>query len=304
MRHVWSRLLIVATAVAALVPASSAGAPAAASATLFTTPFVYKGYSWSLVASNTGGKSSLLISATKHAGGATQTHIYTFQSGVSFTASPTLSSANLVAHLGQYGTIRARFRGAGALTLRGLPPPCKGPKFSSRAGSLSGFAFVADTTFFKRVAKAPVAATVGRLGAGVQLNCGGPVKPPTGALSLSGSATTGGIVSVSATKTAAGAVTQSVSVFEEQAKTAPATVFHTITTPAPTGSFTAAPDLSSASVNAVGPFLSGTLSFTASGASGNTAAGTLSGNYTAKFDVIGPQSPAAAGDLPGVLTRS
>ena len=62
--------------------------------------------------------------------------------------------------------------------------------------------------------------------------------------------------------------------------------------------------MSSASVNAVGPFLSGTLSFTAAGASGNTAAGTLSGNYTAKFDVIGPQSPAAAGDLPGVLTRS
>jgi hypothetical protein len=262
-----------------------------------------------VIVSNQAGKASLLLSATKTAGGATQSHTYSFSSGVSFTVRPSLSTATLFARLGRYGTVKATFRGSGALATKSLPPPCTGPKFQSRTGSLVSFGFTADTTFFRKVAKSPLAATISRLGGTGNVSCGGAgsgvgTKPPAGGASLAGFATGAGTTTVVVSKDASGAVTQTVTFSGEPAQNVPTTVSHMITTQAQSGSFTFADDLSSATVTGAGPFLSGNLNFTSTGSFGNTAAGTLSGDYTAKFDSVGPQSPASSGALQGTLTKS
>jgi hypothetical protein len=61
----------------------------------------------------------------------------------------------------------------------------------------------------------------------------------------------------------------------------------------PAFALVAAPDLSSATFHAFGPFLSGTGTYTASSSKKNgRTTGTLSGNITARFDTPGPLSIA------------
>lgn len=296
--------VLLALVVAALVPGAASSAPAASRPTLFTTPFTYKGYSWTMFAQD-GAKDSLSIIATKRAGKATQSHIYSFQQGVTFSANASLSSAKLTARLGTFGTIVMTFAGKGGLATTAPPPPCKGAKFQSRSGTLSGrpgFSFRADTGFFGKLSKPSLGARLSRQSGAGKLNCGGggpTVKPPSGGVSLFGTATGGGQLSVSVVKTAAGAVTQSVFLLES---TAPATVAHSITVPAPSSTFTVADDLSSATVQGQRPFLSGTLKFQGQGF-GNTAAGQLTGDFTAKFDSPGARKPAQGG-MQGTLIRS
>jgi len=301
-----SAVLATMGGVAALALPSAVAAPKAGPS-LVTSPFVYKGYNWTLIAS----KGSLEIFAVKKSGTATQTHLYAFGSGVSFVAPATLATAKLKANLGAFGTISATFKATTKLASRTLPPPCTG-KVKARTGALTGFAFTADTTFFKKVSSRSISATITNTAASPTQACGGSKpgptpKPPAGGLSLIGTNATAGagaILSIIASKTAAGAVTEAVTVTDDRAKTAPGTVIHSITTPASDSALTVSTDLKSATLTAAGAFLSGSLSFAAQGGYGSTQVGQLTGDYTAKFDSIGAQTPASAAPLQGTLTKS
>jgi hypothetical protein len=91
-------------------------------------------------------------------------------------------------------------------------------------------------------------------------------------------------------------VTESVIVTEDKTKTAPASINHMISSPAPGSAFTVAADLTSAHATGAGPFLSGALDF-AGAAQGTTAFGQITGDFTAKFDSIGPRSPSGTAIL-------
>lgn len=295
---------IVAAAVAAalVLPAS---ALAAKPATLIAKTFKHKGYAWSLIVTDNGAKDALTLLAAKHAGRSTQMHTYSFSRGVALKVAGNLGSATLNAKLGRYGSIRMAFRATGKLRSAAPPKGCTGEKAKSRPGKLAGkrgFAVTADSTFFRKIVTSVLAATLVRSG---RLECGGGGGggTPAGGLTLSGSNAAGDAVSLIASKSPSGAVTQIVSVVEAPTATAPASVSHAITAEGPSSSFTAAEDLSSAHVDGVGAFLAGALDFTADGAFGSSAFGTLSGGYTARFDSIGAQTPAAGG-LTGALTRS
>jgi hypothetical protein len=290
--------LAILAAVVSLVAATGATArqqtTAASSAVLYTTPFVYKGYSWSLTVTDGGasGADTLTLSATKRAGKALQTHSYSFSSGVSFTVIGKLASAKLTGSLGPFGTLKAFFKATGPLKKSGPPPGCTGPNSTGRAGALSGFGLVADTTFFKRVAKQLIHATLSLPGTG-QLSCGvgaaGPPPKTPGSTSLLVTQTGAETLLGSVTKAATGAVTEAVVVTEDKTKTAPASITHLISTPAPGSAFTVADNLTSAHATGVAPFLSGALDFTGV-AQGTTALGQIAGDFAAQFDSIGPRS--------------
>ncbi len=296
-------VLAVAASTAALSRASAVAARVATTPTLWTTPFTYKGYSWTLQVSGQGAQASLTISAIKQVGSASQMHVYSFRTGVRFTVDKNLSTAHLTASLGSFGTMKAAFRASGKLAARSLPAGCTGPKFLGRSGSLTGFAFVADTTFFKKVAKTPVNAALSRPSGPGQINCAGTgagttPKPTAGTVALMGTRTEAPMLSVMASRSASGAVTEVVTVNDRRGT---ATIMHMITSRAPTSAFTTTTDLSSATVTGVAPFLSGTLTFTSSGGYGSVATGTLSGSFTARFDSIGAQTPASTSPLQGTL---
>jgi hypothetical protein len=300
-------LAALAAVIALALPAGSAAAPPierATSATLFTTPFTARGYSWSMIV----GNGSLTIVGTKRRAGSSQTHMYTFQQGVELTASSSLSTATLSADLGRYGKIAMTFTGRGKLARSSAPRPCTGPGFVSKSGTLAGepgFSLVADGPFFGAIDRASLGARLSRQADPGTLDCssvGGLGKPPAGSVTLLGSRAAGDRLTVVATKSPGGAVTESATLIQDRASTAPATVKHTVSARAPSPAFTYADDLTSAAVHGVGPFLSGTLSFTAARASGDSAAGELTGDFTVEFGSPAAQTPAAAG-LDGTLVR-
>jgi hypothetical protein len=307
MRRTSAKWLLAAAALALIISAPGTAAPTAGSALLFTKSFSYKGYEWSLIATDgqSGKPDSLTIFGQKKSGRASQTHSWSFGKGVTFNASASLSSATLIAKLGRYGTINARFSGSGGLSTKSLPAPCKGPKFQTRDGDLSGFSFNADTTFFRKVSAGSLDASLTRQPASGQITCGtgtgggGVPRPKPGELSLSAFGTGGQKLSMVASKKSSGEVAQTVYVFDQAAPAS--AVVHAISATAPSSSFMAAGDLKSARVNGAGAFLSGTASFSAQTAFGKVATGKLSGSYVARFDSIGLK---AVTGLPATLTKT
>jgi hypothetical protein len=308
MKRTSAKWLLAAGALALIISAPSTAAPTAGSALLVTKSFSYKGYEWTLIATDgqSGKPDSLTIFSQKKSGSGSQSHSWSFGKGISFNASASLSSARLIANLGRYGTIDARFSGSGGLSTKSLPAPCKGPKFQTRDGNLSGFSFNADTTFFRKVSERSLDASLSRQPASGQIKCGtgsgggGIPKPKPGELSLSAFGAGGQRLSMVASKKPSGEVAQTVYVVDQAAAPASAVV-HAISATAPSSSFTAAGDLKSARVNGAGAFLSGTASFSAQAAYGKVATGKLSGSYRAKFDSIGPKGVAG---LPATLAKT
>jgi hypothetical protein len=293
-----------AALLALALPSAAHEAHAAQSASLVAS-FEHKGYAWTMIVTD-GARDSLTLMATRKAGQATQTHTYSFSSGVNFKVGAGLASATLTANLGQFGRVNAAFRAGAALRSSSPPRGCSGPKSEARAGTLGGkpgLGFTIDSTFFKTISKPSVKASIFRQKGAGQLRCGTPTGGGTGqpAGQISLIAASQDRLTISVTKSKVGAVTQSVTSFETVAG---ASVFHSISSPAAASTFTVADDLSTARVTGAGPFLSGALDFTASAAAGKVSPGTLAGNFTARFDSIGAKSPAAGGELFGTLTRS
>ncbi|HUE95447.1 MAG TPA: hypothetical protein VMN39_02255 [Longimicrobiaceae bacterium] len=99
--------LVLAPAAAART--GSSGQPAANGATLVSASFAHKGYVWTVIATDNGAKDALVFTAVRRSGASTQTHVYSFSSGVVFSVAKNLSSATLLTRLGAYGTMNARF---------------------------------------------------------------------------------------------------------------------------------------------------------------------------------------------------
>jgi hypothetical protein len=285
------------TAVAALaalavtLPGNAAAAP---TATLVAGPVAVHGYQLTLIASS-GASASLTVNLVRKAGGATQTHVYSFKlSPSALKVAPRLASASLVTgtQLGGFGAVTMRLARAGKLT-RGTS--C-GATFSGRSGTLAGsLRLVLDTTFFRTVVERSLPA---RLSSGTsKLTCAPP--PPTRnqpglTLTALPSSTGAGGPIFTAAKTAAGAVTEAFFVSEQRA---PASITHSIVAKAAASAFTAAADLSSAHLDggAGAPFLGGALDFAAqapaqSAAGCTQAVGQLSGSLVGHFDSIGDQT--------------
>ncbi len=261
-------------------------APAAASAdtTLTAGPLKVRDYQLTLVA-NDGARDSLSAILTRRAGGSQQMHLYSFSTGVTVKAAG--AKPSISGRLGRFGSVR--LTASGLKGGRGtVPAGCTGTPGRNERGTFAGtLALKLDTTYFKTVkaSSAPGA----RIGGGTLRCDGGSGAQPSG-LMLTAMPETGdgSMLMFSATRDAGGKVTQQVLRNDAPAAVAPASVMHMITASAPASGFTAAADLSSATVTGVAPFLGGALSFTGEGA-GTVASGTAGGDLTAKFDSIGAQ---------------
>ncbi len=284
-----SSLLVAATAATALLTAPAL-ASAASVPTVVAGPVKAKGYNITLTATDGGAADSFDVTATKVSGGSTQMHSWSFGSGVKVSVKG--GKATIKGRLGRFGKVDATLKAGGAKK-GALPAGCTGSAGTQRAGTVTGpTSLTLDTTFFKTV---KVKKAKGQILTGGDLTCGGK-QPQAGkglTLSLPGDgAPNSTMVTVSKEN---GKVTQMAMNSEDQAATAPATVFHMIMATTSASGLDAAADLSTAKAPAAGPFLSGTLSFAGEPAGSTMAAGTASGDFTAKFDSVKPFTvPAGA----------
>jgi hypothetical protein len=280
--------LILATAVAALA------LPAAAQADALVTagPITVKNYK--MTVSGYDGKSSDSVSVifSRKSGTAMQMHSYSFSSGVTVKVAGNLGTASIKGSLGRFGAVNLKLSGVGGLRSYAPPAGCTGTRSKGRAGTLKGsLRLVADSTYVRTVTARSLKAQTFKSGA---IECGGTSNPrDTAGVTLSSTTTDDGLLSVSAQKLASGGTSQTVMRMEDSTKTAPASIMHLISVPG--GSLDVAPDLTSASLKGASAFLTGTASFTAEDAFGTTAMGKLGGDYTARFDSIGPIAIGAAG---------
>lgn len=304
-------LLTALTAVfAALALAATAAAARKPAPLLVGGPLKVKGYTLTLqVAKVTarGGKPvSLVVFLEKEIGQARQLHVYTFGLPASAykTTGGTLQLDTKDA-LGKYGTIVLTFAGASS---NQLPAGCEGSSVSTLKGTLSGrpgkpgLKLKLDDTFFGTVERRSLPAFA--LSAN-GVTCGTTDTDPAKGLVLSGTALVDDeILSFSATKGEDGKVLQDFGVVEPSARTAPAAINHSAHVLTDGSTVVAADDLSSATVTAAGPFVSGTVSYAAVTpiADGGTT-GLLTGQVTATFDSIGARSVGATATI-AALTRT
>src|SRR5215218_3560481 len=156
-----AHLAAICAAAAVAVPATASAAPGAS---IVGGPLKVKDYSMTVVASD-GATDSLSVMFTRRAGKATQTHFYTFSTGVNVTASRISGS------LGKYGKVDLKLAGLGAAKRGVTPKGCTGKAGSARRGTLKGtFKLVADTTYFKTISKKSLKGQLSRAG---KLNCSG-----------------------------------------------------------------------------------------------------------------------------------
>jgi hypothetical protein len=282
-----SSLLAAATAATALLAAPALAA--ADGATVVAGPLKAKGYTINLTATDGGASDTFGIDATKTSGGSTQMHSWSFGAGVSVAIKG--GRATIKGGLGRYGKINATIKTGGAAK-GSLPKGCTGSAGTIRKGTLTGTTKLAlDTTFFKTQAPKKLKA---QILLGGKVTCGGTAQPDATKglmLSVPGDGAAGStMLSVSKVD---GKVTQMAMNTEDQAATAPASVFHMIMAQTGAAGLDAAADYTTAKAPAAGPFLSGTLSFAGEAAGATMATGTVSGDFTAKFDVIPAYTPAA-----------
>jgi hypothetical protein len=291
---------LAAGAAVLAVPAMASAAPAP---TVVGGPVNVKAYSMSIVASKTG----LSVLLNRSAGKATQTHIYSASQGVAVKVNKALTKGTVTAKLGSQGSVKLKLRGTGALRRGTVPKGCTGTAGKARAGVLTGtFKLKADGgRYFGTIRKGKLPAQISK---GGTLDCqgagggGGTPGGSAGSTLLSHSATDGDQLTSFSVVRQGSDVTESVTRIDSAAATAPLSVIHTISTPAPSSAFDVAGDLSAATVQGAGRFLTGSLAFTADNAFGSTATGTSTGSLAAKFDPLGPVS-LTAGDQPTILTK-
>ncbi len=293
--HALRRAGLAAVGVSLLIPAG-------ASADAFVSAGPVKVRDYQMTVSAVDGKAdSMSVMLRRADGKASQMHMFSFSTGVTVTVAKNLAGATIKGSLGRYGAVNLKLRGPGALKSLGVPAGCTGKPSKGRPGTLAGqFKLVADNTYFKTIAPKSLKAQVLKSGA---IDCGGGDGGngggggATGGMSLSSflSESGGGMTSFSVSKDAKGAVSQSVTRMEPAEATAPARILRWISAPSAASTFTAAGDLSSASVTASSRFLTGTATFASENVFDTTAMGALSGSYAAKFDSIGTLAIAAGG---------
>lgn len=282
-----SRLLFAAGLLALAAPAS-----AAADTTLTAGPVKARGYQLTLLATD-GAKDSLTVMATRRSGGSTQTHMWSFASGVTVKAGG--EKPSISAKLGRYGNLKLTLGGIRSGGRGTVPAGCSGTVGTLDRGTFAGkLQLTLDRSFFKTVKAGRAPGT--RIGGGT-LRCDGqgPGRREGVTLMANAQQADGGSFTFSAARDAAGRVTQQATVSEAAAKAAPATsALHMITAAAPASGFTVADDLSTARVAAVAPFLAGELAFQGE-STGTMATGAFTGSLVARFDSIGDQTlPADA----------
>ena len=274
-------------ALLALALPATAGAvtvPPMLSATLGSV----KHYAVTFTATSFGG-GELDFVRTSH--GATQTHTLRNYglAGVSYTAAPDLSTAQIVASWGSHGRVALTFTASGPAK-RSLPPGCTGRATLSRSGTLRGtLTAKLDKRFFKTFRRTSFKAALSQSGSFFCGSGGGGFGGP--GLSTLGAGKLGRL-QATFVRFGKGKVMESASLTQQSAA-GNWILQHTISETAPASALSIAKDASSASGKGVSPFLSGTLLFRAVGTHTSTqATGTASGSFTAKFDSIGKQKIA------------
>jgi hypothetical protein len=266
-----ARLAIVAGLAGALVLPTAAQA----AGTLIGGPLKVRDYEMTLIGTD-AAKDSLTVFFSKTAGGSSQQHMYSFDSGVNVT--PTSISAGL----GSYGAIKMNL--VGATSAKGsVPKGCTGKAGTTRRGTLTGsFKLVADKTYFRTVKTKKLDGTAQT---GGTIRCDGATGNP-GTGSPGGRSTSlmvteqgpNGMFTFTATKDS-----QSAMQMDEASKTSPAQIMHMISAK---GSGLAVQGRTAADVKGISPFLTGNGAFDGE-AAGTMATGTLDGSLTARFDSIG-----------------
>jgi hypothetical protein len=276
------------TACAALAAAGLLALPgvagAAGSKSVYLGPLKVKGYQMTAFATDGGSSDSLMVMFTKFAGKSSQSHTYNFMKGVSVSIKG--SKATVKGSLGAYGSVNLKLNATSSV--KGVVPKgCKGKVGASKSGVAKGkLGLVLDKTYFRKVSAKSLK---GLIPGKANIKCsgqdggsgGGSSHGVTLSQSIYGDGS-GGMTMLSATKTSKGTF-ESVTVSEPS--NGVATVMHHISASAPASALTAADDLSSATLAATGPFLSGSGKYAAM--EGMPNMGTFTGDFAAKFDSIG-----------------
>jgi hypothetical protein len=277
------------TACAALAAAGLLALPGVAGAAggkqVYAGPLKVKGYQMNVMAADGAGGDSVMFLFSKFAGKSTQTHTYSFQKGVSVVVKG--SKATIKGSLGAYGSVNLKLNATkrvGGV----VPKGCTGKVGASKSGIAAGkLRLVVDKTYFRTVSAKRLKATIP---GSANIKCDGEGgggtggKPAHGVSLFKSLAGDGGgrNVMLNASKGSSGTF-EMASVMEQSPQVM---VSHTITASAPASALTAADDLSSATLTAAGPFLSGTGRF-AGELMGGMSMGALTGDFAAKFDSIG-----------------
>jgi hypothetical protein len=251
----------------ALVLVMAASSPAAEAANdanvTLRASFSAKGYRWQLAISNAPDTFTLV--GRKVSGGSSQTHSYVL--GVGFAPTRDMASARITGGAGRMvftASTRAR-------TVTREVTGCEGTLTTrERRGVLTGLRIRLDNATFGTLAASRLAARI-ELPVDEDIACPPPPPKPQLALHATGPRTSLDV------ERRNGKVTESVSV---SARVGRRLETHVIVAAAPPTAFTAAADLSTAHVDAAGPFLRGSLDFTRT----SQFQGTLAGDFTAAFD--------------------
>jgi hypothetical protein len=283
-------------ALAALI-ATGLALPAHAAAsergvTLSAGPIDVHGYQMTLLATReaTAAKGSIDVHFFRARPHGHEDDDYWFGNGVRVTVGPRLAGATLTARLGRFGSARLVFAASPSRARGALPPGCRDPLDTSRAGTLHGsLTLDTHTRFFGTVRETiPLTATLRR---GARPTCfPPPLARPRGISLLTG--TGGGTDSLHASRPTHGTVTEAMTVQEyypgPHALLLDALVTHTLIAHGPRSAFAAADDLRSGHVAAASPLFSGRVGFkSSSGRVGCGRPGRLRGSLLARFDSIG-----------------
>jgi hypothetical protein len=242
--------------------ASAAGAANDANVTLRAS-FNAKGYNWQLAVSN--APDTLTLVGRKASGGSSQTHTYVL--GVAFAPTRDMSSARITGVAGRM-TFTASTKPR--IVTRNVTG-CEGTLTTrERRGVLAGLRIRLDNAVLGTLAPRRLQARI-ELPVDEDIACPPPLPKPELALHATGPRAALDV------ERRGGKVTESVLV---SARVGRRLETHVIVATAPMSAFTAAPDLTTAHVDAAGPFLRGSLDFTRT----SQFQGTLAGDFTAAFD--------------------
>lgn len=240
---------------------------------------VARGYRLLLVA---GGKSVDVLLAKRRRGSA-QIYEVSAHGGTS-TEGRALGVGRVSADNGRFGRIRLTFRPTGALRRVRAPRGCRVLRQGrSRTGVLVGSLRVRIGSHVVRLSRLPAQAI-----RGARLTC--PISPgrPSHGLFLSAFSRRADQPAVAFSQDRRGPTTELVTL---RRTTEPATLLAFVSAVAPRSAFTAAASLSSARARAAGPYLRGALSFVRGilPLTGPTALGTITGFFSAGFELLGTQ---------------
>jgi hypothetical protein len=292
-------LLVTSVALPASATATSKGG-----AVLVAGPVTVRAYRMYLIASPATKKSraDLTVLFERRSRGEVQDHYYGFSRGVSVKFAADGNSARLLARLGAYGNIDLPFAPGPRFS---FPTVCQGATVGQHFGSLTkrgGFDLQTHSSYFGEVRESRLPTYIATVRGGGRLQCKPTAATPARGVTILSSATAlpdRSIASFTATHSARGHITVGVLVIGATSSSrAPAIIDSIQASALPSSDFSFAPDLSAAGARGPGPFLSESLNFTQTTATGpKSAIGTLAGNLTAHFDGLGAVQPAVS--VPG-----